>query len=379
MIDPGDAASQSPAFGDLDGDGHLDLLIAGHGAIEPGYQMVIDEPGDPTRLWLGDGRGGFLDATDHLDPLIGDGYTFIVGLTDLDGDRMTDLFVANDYPRYLPTLAARNDGRGFAPAPAGLGLEIVGAGMGLGIGDINVDGVDDFLMPIWDRIMVLRSSGSGAWVKVAPALGFDVPRPESDEPWVGWGGEWADLDNDGDLDGLVAFGHLDTIVEVALGGNETVNARDQRLAAYVRGDDELFVESAESLGLDRIGAWRGFAAADLNGDGWVDLAARDLNGPIALFLSRCGEAGWLKIRPEPVHEAVGVEIEVVASGADRPRNWTRTIRAGGTSLASSAPPEALIGLGEIEEVDDVIVRWPDGTTHHTGPLQARQVVTVSRD
>jgi enediyne biosynthesis protein E4 len=373
------AASQSATFGDLDVDGDLDLLVAGHGAIEAGLQVTITEPGEPSRLWLGDGAGGFVDATEQIDARIHDGYSFVIGVTDVDADRVPDLMVANDYASYIPTLAGRNRGNADFVADDGeLGLNVVAAGMGLGIGDINDDGLDDFLLPVWDRIVVLRSSGAGRWVNASQALDFRVPRPETDGTdgeWIGWGGEWVDLESDGDLDALIAFGHLDTIVEYSPSGNPTDNAADQEMVALINdGTGGPFTSGAAEFEIDRVGVWRGFAVADLNGDGWPDIAARDLSGYIVVWLSRCGDAGWLTVKPGPVDLAVGAEIEVVAGD----RTWLRRIHAGGTSLASSGPPEATIGLGDRDLVDDVIVRWPDGAEAHTGPLPTRQIVRVPR-
>jgi hypothetical protein len=54
------------------------------------------------------------------------------------------------------------------------------------------------------------------------------------------------------------------------------------------------------------------------------------------------------------------------------------IRAGGTSFASSGPPEAHFGLGEHEVIDQVTIRWPDGEVSELGPMQTRQRLTVTR-
>ncbi|MEZ4239460.1 MAG: ASPIC/UnbV domain-containing protein, partial [Myxococcota bacterium] len=56
----------------------------------------------------------------------------------------------------------------------------------------------------------------------------------------------------------------------------------------------------------------------------------------------------------------------------------RRIHAGGTSIASGGPPELIIGLGPVDRVDDVVVRWPDGAEARTGPVSARQILRVPR-
>lgn len=370
-------ASQSATWLDTDLDGHLDLLVAGHGAIDAGPQLDIVRPGDPSLLWLGDGAGGFVDRSDRFDASVSDGYTYVLGWTHLPGDAIPDLLVANDYPNYIPTLAAPSTAVGGWSADDGsLGLNLLVAGMGLGIADVSGDGVDDFLFPAWDRLVVVRSTTFGPWINIADAAGFTVNRPRSDLAWIGWGGDWADVDNDGDFDAIVAFGNLDTVVDAKANGDSVENAELQRYGVYVQdGDAEgHWTEGAASLGIAELGVWRGFTVADLNGDGWVDLAARDQNGRLVIWVSRCGSEGWVTVRPEPIDQAVGAEVVVIADG----RRFARTIRAGGTSLASSNPPEATIGLGPADAIDDVLVVWPDGAETHTGPMPARAVVTIAR-
>ncbi|MEQ1507303.1 MAG: FG-GAP-like repeat-containing protein, partial [Myxococcota bacterium] len=364
---------QSAAWGDLDGDGALDLVIAGHGAVvAEADQVVIPGPGDPTRLWLGDGAGGLIDATDRLDPRIRDGYSYVVGLARLDADRTLDLVVANDYPTWTPGLAAVHRGDRFVP-DASLGLTVRAAGMGLALGDVNDDGVDDVLQPVWDDLVFRRSTGAGQWVDATDAAGCAVPQHVGG-PWIGWGAEFADLDLDGDLDAVVAFGRLDAIADRTAGGGPTDNDLAQRFGVYLQQPDGGFVESAAALGLDRTGVWRGFVVADLTGDGWPDLARRDLDGGVVVDLARCGEAHWLQVAPWPPADAVGAEVALTVDG----RTQHRTVRAGGTSLNAGGPPEVWFGLGAAGAVDGLTVIWPDGGQTELGPVDVDQRLIVSR-
>lgn len=371
-ITPPAAYSQSAAWRDADLDGDLDVVISGHGAITPGEEIVITEPGSPTQLWLGDGSGGFVDGTESwLDIYALGSYTYVAGWTEINGDDRPDLMFANDYPVWLPSFAAENLGDHLRSNPEGLGLTIFDAGMGLGVGDANGDLVDDFLMPVWNRVVLLRSAG-GRWIDAAAASNVRVP-PHDGGQWIGWGGEWADMDNDGDLDGIVAFGHLDAVAEYTAGNGPTSeNDEAQRFAIYLQGEGDQFTESAVDLSLDRFGAWRGFVAADLNDDGWPDIARRDLNGSIVINLSRCAEASWLRVVPSPPHRAVGARVFVTSGG----RTQVRTVHAGGTALNSGGPPEVHFGLGSADQIDEIEVRWPDGQVSTSGPTYARQVIEI---
>ncbi len=361
--------SQSAAWADVDGDGDLDLAIAGHGPVDDSTDRVIIEgPADPTRLLLNRGDGTFDDATDRVPQRMQDAYTFVVTFSDLDGDRLPDLYQANDWPIFEVGLAALNRVDSLVLAPE-LGLDLHAAGMGIGAADVDGDELDDFLIPIWDQIVFLRSSG-GRWIDATAAAGLRLP--PRDEPWVGWGAEWGDLDNDTDLDALVVFGRLDTLTPLTPGGGTTANAERQRDLVFERLGTAEFQEVGAAWGLDDDGAGRGVVLADLNGDGALDVVRRDLSGPTRVDLSRCAPASWLVVRPEPPARAGGARVVVEAAG----ERLTRTVRAGGTGLAGSGPPEVHFGLGHAEAANRVEVHWPDGDVTALDFVGARQVLEV---
>jgi len=124
-------ADGSASIGDVNEDGHPDLLIAG-----------TDTSATPsTRLYLGDGAGGFTVANAGL-----------VGLTqgttaigDLTGDGHADLLVTglNDEERPTTQLYVGN-GRGeFEGAEAGFPDVVAGD---IALGDVDEDGLTDVLM-----------------------------------------------------------------------------------------------------------------------------------------------------------------------------------------------------------------------------------------
>ena len=127
-----------------------------------------------------------------------------------------------------------------------------------------------------------------------------------------------------------------------------------------------------------LGVFRGFALADLNGDGYLDYVLRDIFGVASIRVSRCGDAGWLMVRLEdagPNRFGVGARVEVTAGGVTQLR-W---IHAGSTNLASSAPPEAHFGLGAADGVETLRVVWPDGGESVFADVPGRRVVRVTRE
>ncbi len=363
------------SFGDLDLDGDLDLFICAHfnGPTE-GWDQENPWPADASELYENLGDGTFLSRSDALPQAAHDGYSYACGLHDLDADGRLDLYFVNDFgSRVVPNRAYRNTTKGSTwnfedvSEETGLGVEVFG--MGLGVGDLNGDTLPDLLITSWDDLALLESAADGTWYESSASRGLSVDVGVSD---VGWGAELEDLDNDGDLDALIAYGYLEGDDEVGL-----LNPVSQKNALFVQGENGLFQEDAAAWGLDDGGVNRGFVLVDLDRNGFLDLVSRDLLGPAKIRMARCNASNWLAVRLDQGGwngAAIGARIELTTAMGTQVR-W---IRAGGTNLSSSGPPVVHFGLGEQEQVDKLRIVWPDGA--ETGILQVgtRQVLRVHR-
>jgi len=362
--------STTSSWADMDRDGDLDLFVGNYGHPDQNGMVAVDDfvPAAPSFLYENLGDGTFVDRSDMLPQWLHDAYTYAGGWHDLNRDGYPELYVINDFGAAQPNVVMLNVRGTLVPDNNGMGLDLAMSGAGLGVGDLNSDGLPDMIVPQWNDVG-LYLSRDGTWIDHAAQRNLLNDRDRGQT--VGWGADLSDVDNDGDLDAFVAYGYL---------GNEFTeweNPAEQPDALYLQGDDGNFEDVAEDWGIADRGSSRGFVVADFNDDGWLDVTKRDLSGPNTIYLSRCGDAGWLRVRlhgEAPNTYAVGAIVAVHAGD----RVWERTILAGGTGFASAGPPEVHIGLGDRDIVDRVEVTWPDGFHSTFADVDTRQILDISR-
>ena len=196
------------AWADMDGDGDLDGIVAAFPTPLPSIEereTASFIPGAPDIL-LENTASGLVDQSAIL-PTTNDGHTFLSAWQDLDGDHRPELIVMNDHLSVgqVNRVWQLKDGR-FEDISESLALDAAMESMGLGIADLNGDRHPDFLVRGWGELGLFESDPGGTvWTRTAAARG--LAPADGDLSWVGWAVEFADLDHDGQEEGLVAYGH----------------------------------------------------------------------------------------------------------------------------------------------------------------------------
>lgn len=372
------------AFGDVNGDGALDLYVANYcrfdRAAPPngGKRNVIKgvevgwgpeeenkqgfNPGAPDRFYLGDGKGGFREATRECGlelekPLCS--YAVVFSDVDLDGDQ--DILVANDMQ---PANLFVNDGSGrFAEEGVARGFALGADGratsaMGLCVEDADGDGDLDVLRTNFDfePNSLHLNDGRGRFDDRARALGLAAGSVDK----LGWGGGFLDVDCDGDLDALIANGHVyPQAREIGMSG---WTMETQLYEAVQRsGGGTVWIDATVRVGggLEGLHSARGVAFGDPDDDGDVDALVVDMDERPRLLENRSARAGrWIAVRTRGTvsnRDGIGAKVRVRAGG----RTWVREMRTT-QGLYSSHDPRLHFGLGPVASVELVEVAWPSG-------------------
>ncbi len=421
------------AFFDYDQDGDLDCYL-----LNNSYRSIFDfnlrKDQRPIRDELGgdkffrnNGDNTFSEISEEAG-IYGSEIGFGLGVTvgDVNRDGWLDIFVSNDFFERDYLYINQGDGT-FLEDLENQIQSLSVASMGADLADLNNDGYPEIfvteMLPenetrfktkmtfeSWDRYQFSLENGyyhqftrnvlqlnnrDNTFSEVGRLAGVEAT------DWS-WGALIADYDNDGKKDLFVSNGLYKDIIDqdyINFVSNEeiikqmvtehgvdyqtlidTIPSTPISNYLFQQQDNLQFVDRARDWGLDKPSHSNGSAYADLDNDGDLDLIINNVNATASLFENRTEvvlpKHHFLKVILK------GIAANPFATGANV------TLRAEGQSFyleniptrgfQSSVDQRLNFGLGEITQIDSIIVHWPDRTYQILTDVQVDQTIEIER-
>jgi hypothetical protein len=383
VSDPG--WSTGAVFVDYDADGAHDLYVVNYihwsgetekicfSARGPQDYCSPKNYNAPARdtLYRNRGDGSFEDVSVSagLDRAFGNGFGVVAA--DFNQDANLDFYITNDG---TPNQLWMSDGKAFTDRAMLSGCAVnqhgwAEAGMGIAAHDVDDDGdLDLFMTHLEEESNTLYRNNGGRFVDDTAGSGM----AKVSVGVTGWGVGFADFDHDGYADVYVANGRVKR-------GNKDFDPADP----YAEPDHVLrglaggrYEEVKPRGGTAELLAYtgRGAAFGDVDNDGDIDVVVTNRDAAPLLLRNIASTRGhWLAmlVLDEKGHECPGAMVSVRVGERTQSRLVGR-----GYSYCASNDPRVHFGVGRAERVDEVTVRWQDGSVESFGALEADRAYTL---
>lgn len=344
--------SETAAWGDYNNDGRLDLYVSNSAGLNDDKRNFFyqNNGGENfTRITTGS------PATDNL-------ATRSVNWTDYNNDGHLDLFVTNEEGQ--PENLYRNKGDGSFAKVTGTPLVTNGGNtISSSWGDFDNDGDQDvYLANDKGAGALFRNDNNGATFVKMTSSAVSLPVGNS------FGSQWADVDNDSDLDLFVTNAFGTGLLRNYLFIND--------------GAGNFSRDSTEVVGQDPGWSY-GCAWGDFDRDGDLDLAVANCfnaTQPDYLYENHAAETThhWFEaelVGTKSNRSAIGAKLRLKAMIGGK---WVEQMREISTQTGYCGQNQlaAHFGLGDATMVESVTVQWPSGLEEVFGHLAANQHVTI---
>lgn len=425
--------STHAVFFDYDNDGDLDvyLLNNSYQAIGSFNKMQNERPRrDPVggdKLFRNDGDK-FTDVSEEAG-IYGSVIGFGLGITigDVNRDGWMDIFISNDFFERDYLYINNQDGT-FTERLTEYMRSTSAASMGADIADIDNNGyLDIFVTEMlpeppqrlkqittfesWDKFqfnvehgyhyqytrnMLHINNGDGTFTDMGRLANVEAT------DWS-WAALMFDMDNDGLKDIFVANGIYQDLTDLDylnfIDNEETKRAIiSEDGVDYRKLIDPMPINPVSNYAFKNKGKlefenvihqWgmgdpvhsNGSAYGDLNNDGALDLVINNVNSEVLIFKNRSlelhPENHFLKIQLKGKGgntSAIGTQVRLLIGEQQLYQEHMPN-----RGFQSSVDPRLNFGLGTVNKIDEVQVRWPDGKVTILSDIEANQVLELNWD
>jgi hypothetical protein len=429
-----DSHTTNAAFFDYDNDGDLDLYLVVNELVDPKtankYQEKLKDTVISTRadrLYRNDGyptskNGGFKNISKEAG-ITHDGFGLGVNICDINQDGWKDIYVTNDFLTNDLLYINNRDGT-FTDKAAKYFKHTSFSAMGNDIADINNDGLMDMMavdmMPHTNqrKKMMIPANNYISYFNnelynyqhqyarntlqlnqgldpvtsqpVFSEIGLLAGIAETD--WS-WDPMIVDFDNDGWRDIIITNGFPRDITDhdfMAYRSEAYGLATDKELLPYVpsvklknyafRNQGNLqFEDVSEKWGIKEPSFANGAGYADLDNDGDLDYVVNNINDSATVYRNNLiqqkpNESNYIRAKFKGnTLNTMGLGAVVEIKYKNQIQIYEHTPYRG---YLSSVEPIAHFGLGRIEKIDELKVKWQSGKVQIVKNLKANQVLTL---
>lgn len=281
----------------------------------------------------------------------------VLTMTSLDynNDGWQDLYIGQDYD--AGNLLFHNNGNGtFNNVSAASNSDVLNDSMTTTVGDYDNDGDFDLYVTSTNYgNLLLSNQGNGTFVDVTESMNVD-------NLFFGWSAVFLDADANMTLD---------------LHVNKSGISPPSSYTFYNPGNGQAFLEVGAAWGFSIDGYHdNGSAIGDYNGDGRPDIAKNCSYSFYSntLWRNDFQDNNYISIDLNAQISnrfAIGAVIEVITGETHQYRRI-----ACGEGFASQNSYTQFFGLGDHENIDEIVVHWPNGIVTHSYNLAANQRITL---
>ncbi len=339
---------------------------------------------------------------------------------DINQDGWPDLYIANDFME-PDMMLINNKNATFSDHSSQYLRHTSQSSMGSDVGDINNDGLPDILVvdmkpedPFRDKEMVnlmqydrynlmvqydygrqngrnvlQLNNGNGTFSEIGQYAGVAAT------DWS-WGAAFADYNNDGWKDIFITNGYRKDLTQQdyfiyfrdsiqrtgGLSSEKYPDIRDflkylpeKQIPNYllINNEECVFVNASAGAGVDQPSFSSGYAYADLDQDGDLDIIVNNIDAPAFIYKNETPVKNWLQIDvalESGNTDGFGTVADIYA-GALHQQGYLSATKG----FYSTSEPILHFGLSHAAMVDSVWLTFPDGTTEILKNVKPNQRLT----
>lgn len=360
--------TQAASWADYNNDGWIDLFVANETTHSSRTNF-------PCEFYLNNGDGTFTEVSEKY-KMNKVGYFKACTSGDVNNDGWQDLYLSNLNGNNELYIAQNKDNQFLGFTKSRTPIEKPIQSFGCWFFDIDNDGWEDLYVSSYDRTAFEEQGGQFAndilskpvktensclYKNMGDGSFKNVTSTYIEEKGTStMGCNFGDMNNDGFPDFYLATGAPDYRAIVP-----------NRM--YVNQKGAKFVDESFSLGVGHIQKGHAVSFADYDNDGDQDIytvmggAFKGDGFPNAFFENSDNKNNWLKIKLKGVksnRHGVGARIHVLGKSSSGKSMEVFTTIGSGASFGAN-PFTAEIGLGNMQSISQVKVRWPNGNPDFT--------------